>query len=797
MYVSDSLVRTENPLSNEGQWASLGWGSKKTGKATTEGWSPTSTSPTLDGAYWKPRQASDVAGGGEAAAVTQEATSGSTGQVSALWLDMPNPVSAKTGYRLTWTRDAEGTYTLNLEKINAGTETSLGEVKKVKIPKGTRVAIVDLGESVMAWVGTSTTLEPVISAKDSAFSIGYAGLEGNGSSTRLTNFQIGTFEPSPVLQYQPVLANLISEFESQVPLSEGGKWSKPSWVANTGVLSSYSSSWHAFNPTKVAGAGKSAAYWNSSSFSSSTRGDVVAANVWNFPNSEYVRHQALWLNMPTPASAKTGYEVSWTRTEPGGPKAEYVLSRWDAGKQTVLASRKDVPIEVINVYLMDKNGLLTVWVANSANTCILQLVANDTTYTSGYAGIAADGEEANEIVNGSLRYFAAGNIPVTPSATNEAATKVSETGATLNAKVNPNGSNGTYQFEWGTTTAYSAVPFGPNSVGSGSSDVAVSETLGTVTPLKPETTYHYRVVGRNAGGTTYGEDKTFTTADAIAATYTSSFGSYGTGNAQYSHAGGIGETTGGNFWIADVGNRRLQKVNPKGEYLSQQITKAADGLPLYLTGLTVDSKNNIWITDWAHSRVEEFNEKGEFVRRFGSEGTGNGQFSDPEGLAIDSKGNVWVADWGNKRVQEFNEKGEFIRVVGTAQLKGPSAIAVGPGDNVWVADWSGHQVVEFNEKGEYVRTIGSSSYSTANGEFSYPVAIATDSSGNVWVSDQENGRVERFTEKGEYLGKLGTPGSGEGQFSFGYPNGMVADHSGNLWVTDGNNSRVQKWKIKP
>lgn len=128
---------------------------------------------------------------------------------------------------------------------------------------------------------------------------------------------------------------------------------------------------------------------------------------------------------------------------------------------------------------------------------------------------------------------------------------------------------------------------------------------------------------------------------------------------------------------------------------------------------------------------------GAFVRRFGSTGTGNGQFNNPEGVAIDSQGNAWVADWENGRVQEFGSE--------PGQLQGPAAIAVGPNDNVWVADWSGHSVSAFNSKGEYLRRFGSQG--TGSGQFTHPVAIAADLTGHVWVADQQNGRIEEFTER--------------------------------------------------
>ena len=96
-----------------------------------------------------------------------------------------------------------------------------------------------------------------------------------------------------------------------------------------------------------------------------------------------------------------------------------------------------------------------------------------------------------------------------PSATTEAASSVTEIGATLKGQVNPNGAATTYQFEYGTTTSYGTkVPATAESVGSGTTNVAVSKAISG---LKGNTTYHYRVSATNAYGTIPGEDKTFTT----------------------------------------------------------------------------------------------------------------------------------------------------------------------------------------------------------------------------------------------------------------------------------------------
>ena len=97
-----------------------------------------------------------------------------------------------------------------------------------------------------------------------------------------------------------------------------------------------------------------------------------------------------------------------------------------------------------------------------------------------------------------------------PTATTLAATNIKETEATLNATVNPQKAETTYQFEYGTTLAYgSKVPVTAKSAGSGGTDVALSQA---VAGLSPGTTYHYRVVATNAAGATPGKDVAFTAA---------------------------------------------------------------------------------------------------------------------------------------------------------------------------------------------------------------------------------------------------------------------------------------------
>ena len=95
-----------------------------------------------------------------------------------------------------------------------------------------------------------------------------------------------------------------------------------------------------------------------------------------------------------------------------------------------------------------------------------------------------------------------------PTVTTNAATGVSQTGATLNGTGNPQGCSGNGWFEWGTTVAYGSTTTA-QSIGSGSGDVPFSQAISGLTA---DTTYHFRAVVQTDGGTAYGDDQTFYTS---------------------------------------------------------------------------------------------------------------------------------------------------------------------------------------------------------------------------------------------------------------------------------------------
>jgi phospholipase C len=103
-----------------------------------------------------------------------------------------------------------------------------------------------------------------------------------------------------------------------------------------------------------------------------------------------------------------------------------------------------------------------------------------------------------------------GGVPTPPNVTTDPASSIMRTSAKLNATVNPDESNVTdCHFEYGTSSLFgSSVPCTPPP---GSSESAVSVSA-SAKGLSAKTTYHFRVVATNAGGTSDGPEKTFVTA---------------------------------------------------------------------------------------------------------------------------------------------------------------------------------------------------------------------------------------------------------------------------------------------
>jgi hypothetical protein len=138
---------------------------------------------------------------------------------------------------------------------------------------------------------------------------------------------------------------------------------------------------------------------------------------------------------------------------------------------------------------------------------------------------------------------AAPALALSPSVETLPAAPVGETGATIKGKVNPNGLETKFFFEYGTSTSYGSKT-AETSAGSGSGTLEKGQPISG---LNKNTIYHYRIVATNSSGTSYGTDLSFRTVGAPVA-FTSG---------AEPHASGVGATL--NAWI-----------NPNGQETTYQ-----------------------------------------------------------------------------------------------------------------------------------------------------------------------------------------------------------------------------------
>jgi len=211
-------------------------------------------------------------------------------------------------------------------------------------------------------------------------------------------------------------------------------------------------------------------------------------------------------------------------------------------------------------------------------------------------------------------------------------------------------------------------------------------------------------------------------------------------------------------------------------------------------GVAADSTGNVYVADTKNDRIQKFNSTGTFLTKWGTFGVSDGQFNEPNGIGIDSSNNLYVADINNNRVQKFTSTGTFITKWGSAgagdgQFNLPSGVAVDSSNNVYVTDFSNNRIQKFTSAGAFITKWGSAG--AGDGQFSGPLGIGTDPSNNVYVADFNNNRVQKFTSTGTFITKWGSAGAGDGQF--GRPSGISVDASSNVYVADSDNDRIQKF----
>ena len=137
-------------------------------------------------------------------------------------------------------------------------------------------------------------------------------------------------------------------------------------------------------------------------------------------------------------------------------------------------------------------------------------------------------------------------------------------------------------------------------------------------------------------------------------TFSSSFGSHGSGNGQFQAPYDVACDSTGNVYVADQSNNRIQVFTAEGQFLRRFGRQGSGNGELNQPcSITIDSDNVVYVVEYGNNRVSVFTCEGKFLTSFGSYGSGPGQFSYPYGITVNKDGVVYVADLNNDRLQIF------------------------------------------------------------------------------------------------------------------------------------------------
>jgi uncharacterized protein (TIGR03663 family) len=219
------------------------------------------------------------------------------------------------------------------------------------------------------------------------------------------------------------------------------------------------------------------------------------------------------------------------------------------------------------------------------------------------------------------------------------------------------------------------------------------------------------------------------------------WGSQGSDEGQLKDPCGIATGPDGSVYVADTWNHRIQKFDPSGRFLLQW-TAENPGFwgP---RGVAVAADGNVFVTDTGNKRVLAYTADGQQLDAWGSEGSKPGQFIEPVGIAIDAEGNVVVADTGNRRLQFFRPDGTFVRetpVFGWEEFYTEPYLSV-HGQDIFLTDSYNHRFARYRD-GQFTGAWGKSG--SAGGDFNRPIGITVDAAGNVYVADTFNHRIQKF-----------------------------------------------------
>ncbi|MBO9540126.1 hypothetical protein J7643_05985 [bacterium] len=252
----------------------------------------------------------------------------------------------------------------------------------------------------------------------------------------------------------------------------------------------------------------------------------------------------------------------------------------------------------------------------------------------------------------------------------------------------------------------------------------------------------------------------------------------------------------GNIWIADSVNHRVLKYDPSGNFLlgvgngtswttaagNQNASASIDRAFDNAISLAIAPNQEVYVSDRRNHRIQRLSSSGAFLGKWGSNGTGPGQFDMPEDILVDQAGNVWVSEYNGHRIQKFTRTGTYLGQFGSSgtgagQFNRARGMAWAPDGALYVADENNYRIQRLIPSNGPMQFPTGGNFNRAKGTFS------------LWFKPSWG--IESTTTR--YLFEISQPNA-RFVLTYGNPNTGLADKL-YFYVSDNTASEAQTRRV--
>jgi DNA-binding beta-propeller fold protein YncE len=206
----------------------------------------------------------------------------------------------------------------------------------------------------------------------------------------------------------------------------------------------------------------------------------------------------------------------------------------------------------------------------------------------------------------------------------------------------------------------------------------------------------------------------------------------------------------GNIYVTTA---NIKKYNGEGKFLAQwgKVGKGEGEFSLP-TGIAVGPQGDVYVNDFSNKRIQKFDSTGNFLSQWAPNPPGS-----PGSIAVDADGNVYVSlfEAHDHNIQKFDKDGNLLMTWGgpgteDGQFAGRiEDITLDKDGNLYVTDSYNHRIQKFDSNGNFLAKFGSGPSEEGNGTFTDPEGVAIDWQGNIYVVD--NYFLQKLSPTGEFI----------------------------------------------